>query len=209
LDETLNSTETHAWTLHVGGSFADTPTSHPFYRFAETLLHRSVTGGCGTDTYCPDSSTTRAQMAVFVLRSHEGATYLPPPCSPGPRTFGDVPETSPFCASIEELARRGVVSGCGGGNYCPDAPVAREQMPVFVLATKEGSSYLPPACVSGSEIFADVPASNPFCRFVEEFARRGITGGCGGGNYCPADPVTRGQMAVFLTAGFALALYGI
>jgi S-layer homology domain len=56
----------------------------------------------------------------------------------------------------------------------------------------------PPACVPGQEMFNDVPASNPFCPFIEELARRGITGGCGGGNFCPGDPVTRQQMAVFL-----------
>jgi len=28
----------------------------------------------------------------------------------------------------------------------------------------------------------------------------GITGGCGGDNFCPNDPITRAQMAVFLVA---------
>jgi hypothetical protein len=50
-------------------------------------------------------------------------------------------------------------------------------------------------------MFNDVPASNPFCPFIEELSRRGITGGCGGGNFCPGDPVTRQQMAVFLVKG--------
>jgi hypothetical protein len=35
-----------------------------------------------------------------------------------------------------------------------------------------------------------------------------VVGGCGGGNYCPADPVTREQMGVFLSVTFGLALYG-
>jgi hypothetical protein len=56
----------------------------------------------------------------------------------------------------------------------------------------------PPACVAGQEMFNDVPASSPFCPFIEELARLGITGGCGGGNFCPGDPVTRQQMAAFL-----------
>jgi len=34
------------------------------------------------------------------------------------------------------------------------------------------------------------------------------TGGCGGGNYCPANPTTRGQMAPFLVKTFGLLLYG-
>jgi hypothetical protein len=59
-------------------------------------------------------------------------------------------------------------------------------------------AFTPPACVPGAEMFSDVPASNPFCPFIEEMARRGITGGCGGGKFCPGDPVTRQQMAVFV-----------
>jgi hypothetical protein len=51
----------------------------------------------------------------------------------------------------------------------------------------------------------DVPTSHPFFRFVEALAAAGITGGCGVGSYCPDQPVTRGQMAVFLSA--ALGLY--
>jgi S-layer homology domain len=55
-----------------------------------------------------------------------------------------------------------------------------------------------PACVAGSEMFNDVPASSPFCPFIEELSRRGITGGCAPGLFCPGDPVTRQQMAAFL-----------
>jgi hypothetical protein len=50
----------------------------------------------------------------------------------------------------------------------------------------------------------DVPTSHPFFRYVEALYASGITAGCGAG-YCPDDPVTRGQMAVFLTK--ALGLY--
>ncbi len=53
--------------------------------------------------------------------------------------------------------------------------------------------------------FSDVPTTHPYFRFVEALATAGITGGCGGGLYCPNNPVTRGQMAVFLAS--ALGLY--
>ncbi len=52
--------------------------------------------------------------------------------------------------------------------------------------------------------FDDVPTGHPFFRFVEALAASGITAGCGGGNYCPDDPVTRGQMAVYLAAALGL-----
>jgi S-layer homology domain len=192
------------WTLHVGDSFTDVPPSSPFYRFVETLLHRGVTSGCSPTTYCPGSATTREQMAVFALVAKEGTDYQPPGCASP--MFGDVAASSPFCRWIEELARRGVVSGCGGGNYCPTSAVTREQMAVFVLHTLD-PTLLPPACTT--PLYADVPASNGFCRWIEELTRRNVVTGCGGGNYCPAAAVTREQMGVFLGVTFGLTLYGL
>ena len=79
-------------------------------------------------------------------------------------------------------------------------------MAVFVLRTLD-PALNPPAC--GTPVFADVPASSPFCKWIEELARRGVVTGCGGGNYCPTAAVTREQMSVFLAATFGLTLYGI
>ena len=78
-------------------------------------------------------------------------------------------------------------------------------MSVFVLRTLD-PGLSPPACTT--PMFSDVPPSSPFCRWVEELARRGVVSGCGGGLYCPSSPVTREQMSVFLTVTFDLALYG-
>jgi hypothetical protein len=60
------------------------------------------------------------------------------------------------------------------------------------------AGFVPPACVAGSEMFDDVLADNPFCPWVEELARQGITTGCAPNLFCPGDPVTRQQMAVFI-----------
>ena len=56
----------------------------------------------------------------------------------------------------------------------------------------------------GSASFFDVPTTAPQFRFVEALVAAGITSGCGGGNYCPNDPLTRGQMAVFLSVALGL-----
>ncbi len=60
-----------------------------------------------------------------------------------------------------------------------------------------------PAPASAS--FTDVPKSHPFFQFVEALAKSGITGGCGGGKFCPDNALTRGQMAVFLAKGLGLS----
>ncbi len=193
------------WAFHVGGSFTDVAPTNPFYRFVETLFHHAITGGCSPTQYCPSSSTSREQMAVFVLLAKEAAGYAPAACGATPM-FADVPASSPFCRWIEELARRGVVAGCGGGNYCPTSAVSREQMAVFVLRTLD-PALDPPACAPPNN-YDDVPETSPFCRWIEELTTRGVVSGCGGGNYCPTAEVTREQMGVFISVTFGLVLYG-
>jgi hypothetical protein len=204
-----------SWKLHLGESFTDTPISQPFYRFIETIFHNGVTGGCqlSPPLYCPDSSVTRAQMAVFLLKGKLGAAYTAPPCTG--TVFNDVPCTGGgFDPWIEDLAGRGITAGCQVSPplYCPDDPVTRAQMAVFLLKASLGTAYTPPACTG--TVFNDVPCpptpAFPFSDWIEDLAGRGITVGCqlSPPLYCPDDPNTRGQMAVFLTKTFGLLLYG-
>jgi len=190
------------WTLHVGESFTDVPTSQLFYRYIENIFHNGITGGCGAGIYCPTSSVTRAQMAAFLLKAEHGALYTPPPCI---GAFNDVACPSLFADWIEQLFAEGITGGCGGGNYCPSSAVTRAQMSAFLMKAKHGASYVPPSCVG---VFADVACPSLFADWIEELYAEGITGGCGAGIYCPNDPNTRGQMAVFLTKTFGLLLYG-
>jgi hypothetical protein len=64
---------------------------------------------------------------------------------------------------------------------------------------------LEPSPAPGYASFNDVPEGHPFHQFVEALYASGITAGCGSGNFCPDAPLTRGQMAVFLSK--ALGLY--
>ncbi len=58
----------------------------------------------------------------------------------------------------------------------------------------------------GAATFNDVPMSHPFFQFVEALSASGITAGCGAAPplYCPDQPLTRGQMAVFLAKALGL-----
>jgi hypothetical protein len=109
--------------------------------------------------------------------------------------FLDVPESHPFHEYVVRLVTFAISAGVGGGNFGLNAPTTRQQMAVFLLKAKHGSCYLPPPCAG---VFADVPCSSPFAPWIEQLAAEGITGGCGGGNFCPASPVRRDQMAPFL-----------
>ena len=92
-----------------------------------------MVAGCGAGLYCPSGGVSREQLAVYLLKTLEGVSYVPPAC--GTPIFNDLPASSPFCRWVEELARRSVVGGCGGGAYCPQVQVPRDQMSVFLSVT--------------------------------------------------------------------------
>jgi hypothetical protein len=94
----------------------------------------------------PDALTVDNANNVYFFRAGSNTTFpilesilgmavgyrlqvSPPPASPD---FTDVPMTSPQFPFIEALYGAGVTAGCGGGNYCPDSPLTRGQMAVFL-----------------------------------------------------------------------------
>jgi CSLREA domain-containing protein len=188
-----------------GAQFGDVPPTHAFYDFIGKLSALGITLGCGGGNYCPDTNTTREQMAIFLERAI-GITNPPVPTG---QTFQDVPPTLLGYPFIEDFVARGITAGCAAGPprlYCPMASVTREQMAIFIL---RGLGVFTPPAGPQTPTFADVPnsgATEYSYEFIEEFARRGITSGCATGplRYCPTGLVTRGQMAVFLVRAFGM-----
>ncbi|MBK8617322.1 MAG: InlB B-repeat-containing protein [Anaerolineales bacterium] len=203
---TANITVYAKWTADVVITpiFIDVPYSYWANSYIERLYSARITSGCSTVplNYCPDSTVTRAQMAVFLLKGIHGSSYAPP--AVGVSTgFGDVAADYWAAAWIKQLAAEGITSGCGNGNYCPDQTVTRAQMAVFLLKAKYGSSYTPPA-VGVSTGFNDVATNYWAAAFIKQLVADSITSGCGSNNYCPDSDVTRAQMAVFLVKTFNL-----
>jgi len=192
------------WTADVAAStaFSDVPTYAWSYDYVGRLYAAGITSGCSAApiSYCPQQPVLREQMAVFLLRAKHGSAYVPPvPAG----TFIDVPVQSPFAGWIERLASEGITSGCGPSYYCPSEKVSRAQIAVFLLRAKYGAAYQPPAPRGR---FGDVPTDSPMAAWIEQLAQEGITGGCSASpaKYCPDDPVTREQMAVFMVKAFGL-----
>jgi len=185
-------------------SFVDVPLEHWAWNFIERLYTAGITGGCNVSPlqYCPEATVTRAQMAIFLERGIHGSAYNPPAVG-GSTGFGDVQTTYWASAWIKQLATEGITGGCGSGNYCPESAVTRAQMAIFLLRSKYGASYTPPA-VGGSTGFSDVDTTYWAGAWIKQLVTEGITAGCGNGNYCPESAVTRAQMAVFLVRTFNL-----
>ncbi len=152
--------------------------------------------------FCPAQVVTRRSMAGFIERAAHGA-LAPPPVYLG--EFDDVLLGSFNADYIQGLVQDRITAGCGVNPplYCPDVPVTRAQMAVFVWKGQHGGEAPPPCTPPGT--FADVPCPDGFAvDYVEGIYGEGITAGCGNGNYCPNASITNAQMAVFLVKAFQI-----
>jgi len=123
-------------------------------------------------------------------------------------SFSDVPTDFWAYRYVETVLHNAITAGCGGGLYCPTTPVSRWQMAVFISLAVAGGAEVPPVGTIGDDdydcspggisLFSDIAPEDPACKHVHAIAARGITVGCGGGAYCPANLVSRWQMAVFM-----------
>lgn len=152
----------------------------------ERVATAGVTLGCNppfADAYCPDRAVTRAEMATFLAR---GFGLFAPTGNPFADDDGSFHEQD-----IGSLAAAGITLGCGPGLFCPHASVTRGEMAAFLTR----AAGLAPSAASP---FSD-DDGHPFEADISALAAAGVTVGCGPGLYCPDAPVTRAEMAMFLT----------
>jgi hypothetical protein len=165
--------------------------------FEETLGHElGHTQGFGHHT---PASSADALMSAKLKGDGLGAALRPADkrcASYAYHTFLDVPFSSFYWRYIEAVENAGITGGCGGGGYCPQNPVTRAEMAVFLTRGVHGSNYTPPAATG--TVFQDVPASYWAAPSIEQIYRDGFTSGCRQGFYCPTNSLNRSEMAVFL-----------
>jgi hypothetical protein len=183
--------------LRPGGTFVD-DNEHFAEGAIEAIAAERITQGCNppaNDRFCPDGNVTRGQMAAFLVR----ALGLPATTE----DFFDDDQGSLFEGAINRLAAAGITKGCNpptNSRYCPDDPVTRGQMAVF-LARAFGL-----VDGVGADVFVDDDGS-VFENSIDKIATVRITTGCNpptSDRFCPDSPVKRGEMAVFLSRALNL-----
>ena len=126
----------------------------------------------------------------------------PPELLDGSDMFGDVEDGAYYEAAVAWMFQQQITVGCASEplRYCPGEPVTRAQMASFLTRALELEA---PAQRAG---FADVEPSGVHADAIEALYGARITVGCASEplRYCPGEPVTRAQMAAFLTRALDL-----
>ncbi len=171
-------------------AFEDVRPGAYFSRPVSSLAADGVFEGteCGDGLFCPHKPVLRRHMAVWVVRVLDGRE---PDVSES--RFADVDGSDWYSAHIERMRELRITMGCGdGARFCPDRPVSRAEMAVFLARAFK----LP---VGPDPGFTDVPGASFYAEEVAALHGSGITIGCGDGSrFCPGDDTRRGQMATFL-----------
>jgi hypothetical protein len=137
-------------------------------------------------------------MAEFVIKAKIGDSF-PFPATP---YFTDVPNNHPQFSYIQKMRELNITSGCSPSLYCPDGPVTRGEISVFLIRGKlnvVNSNEFP---FNPTPYFTDMPDSDSFFPFVQKMKDLGITAGCGTTTFCPTTNNTWGQISVFLVRSF-------
>ncbi len=183
--------------LPPGGSFDD-DNGHFAERAIEAIKAEGITLGCNppaNDRFCPEEAVTRGQMAAFVARS------LGLPASDVDHFADD--DGDIFESAIDRLATARITVGCNppaNDRFCPERSVTRAEMAAFLVRAFDLGAG------SGSDVFED--DDGVLENAIDKLAAAGITTGCNppaNDRFCPNQPVTRGEMAVFLTRALGLS----
>ncbi|MCC6342435.1 MAG: S-layer homology domain-containing protein [Bryobacterales bacterium] len=149
--------------------------------------------GNGTLTFSADTNRTGQPRTGYISMGGQLWPLIQQQLGPVP-PFGDVPPGYLFFDSISLLKLNNITTGCGGGNYCPEAGMTRSEMAAFLVRAVAGEGFT----FSNQPYFTDVPATHPYFSYIQKLRELGVTNGCSATQFCPDDTVTRGQMAAFL-----------
>ena len=143
--------------------------------------------------------TTSAGQVVAVLRSQ--AVPAGAPATLGLIETG-APDT-PGCAVFPQVLASPIT--IDNGNFLYAVQLQNDTFDEKTLIAAVRLYYrLQVAPAPATATFADVPTTHFYFRAVEALAASGVTGGRGGGNFCPGQSVTRGEMAAFLARALGL-----
>jgi hypothetical protein len=141
-------------------------------------------------------------MAAFVIRALLGE--IPEPDPKDPPFFGDVPRGHPFFKYIQKVKELRIDDGCSQKPdlFCPGSDVTRGETAGFIIRGK--ILTLDTFMFSPNPFFTDVGDADVFFGPVQKVKELGIVDGCSPAEYCPANPVSRGEAASFITRGFLI-----
>ena len=104
--------------------------------------------------------------------------------------FSDLPQDHPGFSSVEAATRKGWISGCGNGEFCPEDTLTRAQAASVLKSAYQLSAGAPSGHSDTSGHWAE--------QTINAVVSAGLMTGCDEGRFCPDETMTRAQAAAIL-----------
>lgn len=169
--------------------FTDVPASNPYCKAIELMKLKGIFSGYPDGTFRIGSAINRAEtvkvvvLAIGLSLANNNAVH-----------FWDVPNNAWYLTYLASAVRYGVINGYPDGAFRGDRVVNRVELLKIFL---EGTGITMPYCTKAP--FNDTPANAEtrwYIDYVCFAANNGLMYGDGAGNYNPAAPMTRGDVAM-------------
>jgi len=107
--------------------FEDVAESAYYYKAVLWAVESGITDGTGENTFSPNESCTRAQMAAFLWRANSS----PKPAS-AKEPFEDVAESAYYYKAVLWAVENGITDGTGEKTFSPNSRCTRSQIVTFL-----------------------------------------------------------------------------
>jgi glucose/arabinose dehydrogenase len=181
-------------------SFTDVLPDSNSWTAIESVYRAGVSQGCAADRFCGDGPVQRQQLAALLLRAQDPGAN-PPSCSSQP--FDDVMVGTGYCRWIRDAQT--IIGACDGGtHFCPTQPVTHGALAGALFKAVHPAAPDPPPCGPG-DLYSDVAAGDPLCRWIQAAVQEGLVSACDEGNdtFCRNAPVRRDHLAAILVNAFS------
>ena len=175
-------------------AFSDLNTDQWYHEYTDYVIRHGLMDGMGDGKFAPDGKLTRGMLVTTLYR------LAGEPEITEPTTFQDVSEGRYFSDAIAWAEDVGIAKGITEKLFAPDHAITREQAVTFLY--RYVTEYLKQAPAGDGNLtgFTDAASISLYAREAMSWATAtGLLEGYGDGAIGPKNPVTRAQMAKFLT----------
>lgn len=174
--------------IQAAGNFSDVSSDAFYAKAVNELASKGIIGGYSDGTFQPNKQVTRAEVAK-ILAYDLGVTT-----EQVISKFIDVKEKDWFFQPVTALAQAGGINGYEDGTFLPNKTITRAEMASLIV-----KAYSLKSESSVSTPFTDVSLNSWYAGAVKTLYANNVTSGKGSVHtFAPNDPVTRGEMAVFV-----------
>ncbi|WP_342508604.1 S-layer homology domain-containing protein [Sporosarcina sp. FSL K6-2383] len=125
--------------------FRDVKPNHPYYKEIAALANAGVISGFEGDTYKPDRTLSRAQMAKVITEGFrfdvEKMEKLP---------FTDVKSTVWYADYVQTLVAHNITTGVTATGFEPNHAVTRGQLATFITRSEKAAMLFKPLVIAGN-----------------------------------------------------------